>query len=492
MHEDFRRLAPATIVVEFVNQVRRLGPALLFFLVLQFAGQRGGGVEDRIELFGAIAGLLTVFPAIFNYYTTRFRITDQALELKSGWLFRQNRTIPLERIQNVTVTRNLVERALNVATLKIETASGGESEAQLSVVRFEDVESIEAQLRRPGEIHGIAQGDPIAPPEIPVVYRASIKDLVIAGATENRAGLIFASIIGLLGSSGLLQTRMRDLPLERLKNLDVATGIAFGAIALLVFILIGWLASMATTVAKYFDFTLSDDNEVLRIQHGLFSHVRSSIPRRRVQSASFQTPLLQRLSGFGRVMASSAASFKDESTGGRALVSPMVRIPEADSFIERILPGYTLQGLDYRMASPISWIRGAVGSMPLFAIIAGVLIATNRHAFLPIPGALFALSVFGSYKSWRVYRYAFSEDRVVTISGWLTRTTTIVPIDRIQWALASQSPFQRRWGVAEVKAYTASATAVDTIVIGDIPAEEAFALAQSFAISSDMRQTGGV
>ena len=500
MHEEFRRLAPATIAIEFFNQVRRLGPAILIFIAFQFMGQNRSGLEDRIEIYGAIAGLLTVFPAAFRYFTTRFRITEAALELKSGLIFRQDRTIPLERIQNVTVSRSLIERALNVATLKIETASGGEAEASLSVVKFEDIDSIESQLRyrKPtvtSEIAGEVVGDEVVPlvePVAPIIYKATLKDLLIAGATENRAGIIVASVMGLFGSTGVMNQFLDRMDLDQVGRTNTTLLVASAIGGFLLLLLVGWLASMGSTLLKYFDFTLSEDGDVLRIQHGLLNQLRSSIPRRRVQAATYQSPMLQRMSGFGKVMASSAGSFQDTSTGGRALVSPMVRLEHIDQFFELVLPGYAISGLDFKPSSKATWLRGVLGTLPLLALFLTVVFVLRKPQFVSIPIALCAFIALSHYMSWRVFRYSVTDDRVVTISGWLTRKTTIVPMDRIQWAMASQSPFQRRWGIAEVKAYTASATALDTIVIADIPYDDAVALTQKMANHNHQSRHGGV
>jgi|UniRef100_K3WRN3 membrane protein YdbS with pleckstrin-like domain len=63
-------------------------------------------------------------------------ITDERVVLESGWINRSTRNIPLDRIQDINVTENLVQRCFGVTGVEIQTAGGGNgphSEAYLIV-----------------------------------------------------------------------------------------------------------------------------------------------------------------------------------------------------------------------------------------------------------------------------------------------------------------------------------------------------------------------
>ena len=56
----------------------------------------------------------------------------------------------------------------------------------------------------------------------------------------------------------------------------------------------------------------------------------------------------------------------------------------------------------------------------------------------------------------RVHRWEVTEDAVYTLTGWLTRTWTLVPISRIQTVDVTRGVLQQLFGLATVAVLTAS------------------------------------
>ncbi len=106
------RLHPATVVVAFLPKLYDAFRAVLPFLAINLISGRG----DRTELFIAAIGALGGFGAIAAYLTTRYGIEEGQLVCTSGWLFKRDRRIPLEQIQNVNIRQGLLERLLKVET----------------------------------------------------------------------------------------------------------------------------------------------------------------------------------------------------------------------------------------------------------------------------------------------------------------------------------------------------------------------------------------
>ncbi len=82
-------------------------------------------------LFISIAGipiLIVWFLGIGQYISKRFyenlqcQLTNRHLEFKKGVLFKVEKTIPLENIQDLTFIENPLLKALDLRILKIETA----------------------------------------------------------------------------------------------------------------------------------------------------------------------------------------------------------------------------------------------------------------------------------------------------------------------------------------------------------------------------------
>ena len=77
---------------------------------------------------------------------------------------------------------------------------------------------------------------------------------------------------------------------------------------------------------------------------------------------------------------------------------------------------------------------------------------------LPIGALLWAVATIG-IRPWfrfRVHRWEVTPDAVYTLTGWLTRTWTLVPISRIQTVDVTRGVLQQLFGLSTVAVLTAS------------------------------------
>jgi membrane protein YdbS with pleckstrin-like domain len=76
----------------------------------------------------------------------------------------------------------------------------------------------------------------------------------------------------------------------------------------------------------------------------------------------------------------------------------------------------------------------------------------------PIGLALYAVVTIGirPWFKFRVHRWEVTGDAVYTLTGWLTRTWTLVPISRIQTVDVTRGVLQQLFGLSTVAVLTAS------------------------------------
>jgi membrane protein YdbS with pleckstrin-like domain len=130
-------------------------------------------------------------------------------------------------------------------------------------------------------------------------------------------------------------------------------------------------------------------------------------------------------------------------------------------------------------------VEGVVG-----ALVAGV--ATTVFVLLGPPWpwlrwvvALAALSyavVAIGVRPWiryRVHRWEVTGAAVYALTGWLTRTWTLVPISRIQTVDVTRGVLQQLFGLASVAVLTASSQG--TVLIPHLPADVAERVAEDLA-----------
>jgi uncharacterized protein len=73
-------------------------------------------------------GFLAQFPLLFfKYETLKYRFEEDGMSMSWGILFRHEIYLTYRRIQDIHVSRNLIQRWFGLATLSVQTASGSAS-----------------------------------------------------------------------------------------------------------------------------------------------------------------------------------------------------------------------------------------------------------------------------------------------------------------------------------------------------------------------------
>ena len=70
---------------------------------------------------------IAVLPLYFRYHTLRYRFGPEGMTMSWGILMRREISVTYRRIQDIHLTRNILQRWLGLATVSIQTASGSSS-----------------------------------------------------------------------------------------------------------------------------------------------------------------------------------------------------------------------------------------------------------------------------------------------------------------------------------------------------------------------------
>jgi uncharacterized membrane protein YdbT with pleckstrin-like domain len=65
-----------------------------------------------------------ILPLLFRYETLRYRFDGEGLSMSWGILFRREVYLTYRRIQDIHLTRNILQRWMGLATVSVQTASG--------------------------------------------------------------------------------------------------------------------------------------------------------------------------------------------------------------------------------------------------------------------------------------------------------------------------------------------------------------------------------
>ncbi|MGD8697712.1 MAG: PH domain-containing protein [Gemmatimonadales bacterium] len=471
---DWRRLHPAT---PFLRSAQ-----LLYALVFAAIAARLGGPGLIVLVISAalVAALITA-----SYLRYRYRLTDDGLIIQHGVLFRQRRVVPRSRIQNVDLRAGLFLQILGVVTARVETAGGQGSEAALHVVSREEGrrlrESLVARpaaspqpLSRPA-VYDWAGADDMSAVAVPVqlapdhaavdvatetvVQKVTVRDLIIAGATSNRAGLLVAALLGgdyfldILPTDWLLR---KILPAEFMQPEAAVTSLvetaqhdlrafAIGVIVLVLFFgLAGWGLSVLASVIRFYDFTLSQSGGEIRVAYGSFTRREKGFRCSRVQNVQVEEPIIRRWFGLASVKVQTAGYGPTVKADDRIeTLTPIVRHADIAPYLQLIHPELSWQDVEWRPSHPRARRRLFLRRAFLVVVVTGALtavIGTNGLAFiLALIPAWFLATLH-----YRHLGHAWTRGHMLVREGLWTRRTYIVPIRKIQSLHFKQTPFQRR------------------------------------------------
>lgn len=508
------------ILAEPVEELSRLHPSSLVFDLI--AHGRTYLVPAAFGLWGAAKGDLTLLiisalifiPAfltsIFRYFTFRYSIQGDKLIVTSGLIFRNVRTVPVERIQNIDFVQNPLHRMMQVAEVKVETASGTKPEATLRVLAMHKMEALrksvfERQANPATAVdlaldgvaeyneeshdtkgleaaHRPASSEPVLP-DVKTILTIPTMWLVKAGLASNRGLIMVGVAIGAYfqfdRGAGIDVGRFRSmLPQDTSTPQIIAAAIGglIGALILLRLLGIGWF------ILRFHGYKLISRNDDLRISCGLLTKVSATVPRQRIQFISIHRSLIMRLF--------SLASIRIETAGGAGQSDENATESVSKRWFIPVLPEAEIPRLMTELRPNFQWDESKMDFQPLaakvgrrltrLAIIQSVIFSllgliVSRYWGWSIGLVLLPIFVLWALKKSKAMRYARLENGVVYRSGVLNRKVSVTFYEKIQTLRVDQSPFDRRWKMAKLSVDTAAAGPAQHLI--QIPyLDEAFAM----------------
>ncbi len=111
-----------------IYSITRPDPALLNYYIIK-------------SLTGLILAPIMLVALFFKYHTLRYRFDSEGISMSWGLLFRREINLTYRRIQDIHVSRGLIERWFGLATLSIQTASGSAG-AEMAIQGIKEYEQL--------------------------------------------------------------------------------------------------------------------------------------------------------------------------------------------------------------------------------------------------------------------------------------------------------------------------------------------------------------
>ncbi|WP_084956912.1 PH domain-containing protein [Thermoactinospora rubra] len=432
-------------------------------------------VEGVVAACAAAAVLVVAGALVLDVLwlrATRWRLTGERLELRSGILHRKHRSVPRERIRSVDLKADPVLRLFGLAAVKVGTgehASGEHDELTLDPLARQDAE----KLRR--TLLSLAGGQP---PE------GSLAEL-------DWAWLRYAPLTVWTVAGGALVAGAAYKPLDALGLNPVKNGLAdalwewiterpWQAVPLLLGlnVLVGLVGAVAVFAEYWGRYRLEREPGRLRLTRGLLTTRSLTLAERRLRGVELVEGLLLRLGGGARVKAVATGLRKkdDEDVDDVSALTPPMPRELAVEVAERIC-GAPLPALRPRPAAARARrLRRAPAEIAVVAAVAAALDLLWLPSWIWLVAALdVPFSLGYALAEYRALAHGLGERHLVTRYGVAARRTVALDRDGVIGWTVTQSPFQRRLGLITVTATTAAGAGHYDVV--DVGAEEGLELA---------------
>ena len=443
---DLMRLDPRSVPYRvFENALRIAGVVVLSVL---FGGGGGEGAPSTLVL--VVLGVLAV-AAWELAYVRRFtyRVEDDTFDIQSGVLSRREREIPFERIQNVDIAQNVIQRAIGIAEVRIETAGGGASEAQLRYVSKSEATRLQELVSRRKQ--GGTERDPGAADDI--LFELGGRELGILGLTSANFRLFGALLVllSLVGSAGAQQGDIAPQEPRMQLLLFLGPAVALGLLVVL------WVISGIQAVLRYYGFRLLRHGDELRYERGLFQQYNGTIPLSKVQTLMIRENIFARTAGYASLAIETAGYSPGQGSDSVESAVPIARRDRVFALADTI---EEIGDIGFERPPKRARTRYLARYTIVVAVIVGL--AGLYHevtGVLPdwyLAAAVWILVPPAAHLKWRNLGYYSDGTHVVTRRGFWNRRTTIVPYYRVQTVSDSQTLFQSRRDLATLVVDTAS------------------------------------
>lgn len=467
--DDWNRTSPLGIVALAVKGLRQ---AVLPVVAIMFGSRAADSGPLIAVLLGALIIGLSIAGGALAWWKTRFRIGTSDIRLEKGVLARQARSVPFERIQDVSLEQGLVPRLLGLVELRFETGAGGKDELHLAYVGEAEGEALRETVR--ARLDGAAAIGQIAGAENPVhstradepLFAMGLSRLLLFGVFEFSL-VVFAALAGAaqqfdfllpfdVWDAGDWRDRLAGSDGDVghwLEGLGWAARIVGIVAALIGLGLVGLATGLVRTVARDYGFRLDRTAKGLRRRRGLVTRTDVSMPVHHVQALTVSTGLLRRIWGWHGL---ALISLAQDAGSANHTVAPFARMSE----IARIAhcAGFALPGAATRWHRPspryrtdrvVLWML-----VPLAALLAALLLGPDRGVGLAVALAALLFGIIMAARQfllWRFERHALSDGQVLARHGWLAPRLKIAAQMKLHSVEIVRGPLAQRRGYADLR-----------------------------------------
>lgn len=423
------------------------------------AGMAVLGSQGRWWLVAMIAVGFVAFSVaslLLTWLKFEYRVGADELRIDSGFLSRNSRAIPFDRVTDVDLEQGPLHRLFGLARVRLETgASAGakNEDGVLDTIALDRAEALRDHIRaRRG--YAVTIDPAVEDVANPSLFAMDKRRVAIAGLF-NFSLAVVAGLFGLTQTFGdvlgfdpfkrafWIGIAERSGPLQDLILAHQYIAVIGGALTL---VLLGIATGMIRTLLREHGFRLDRTESGLRRRRGLLTLTDVTVPARRVQAAILASGPVRRAFDWCELKLQSLAM---DGAKGDHVVAPLAHPDEAASVLGSLgWPAAPSTGTWSNVSfAYVTSLAAILLPAALVALVFGLLV--EPLVLLWILGALVAIAV--RWLGWRTTRYSLSDETLFVEQGWWRRRRSILPARNIQSIDIAESFWSRAFGVCTLR-----------------------------------------
>jgi putative membrane protein len=398
-----------------------------------------------LALFVVLVVLAVVMAGFYlSWRMHTFRVTDEAVEVRSGILFRTHRKAKLDRIQGVGISRPFLPRLFGAAKMEVSVA-GQDASVKLEYLFSRDADDLRRDvLTLASGVRLAEQGLAPAPTVGPegIENEAALTRIVNERVNEFLAPELDPGIappesvvripVGRLVASTLLSLGTVFLLILVVVMIISLVNGQIWALFWFVPSVIGVVSYFWSTITKSLRYSIAGTPSGVRIGFGLFSTSNDTLPPGRVHAIEVSQSVLWRPFGWWQVKINKAGLSLEAAAGGKGntTVLPVGTLTDVSRVVELMLGGASAAALHEELDAAIR--------------------EPARSGFVLAPRRARWLNPF----AWRRTGYTLHDGLLIFRRGVVWRKVDLLPLARMVSFAVSQGPIERMLRLASARAHT--------------------------------------
>lgn len=445
-----RRTAPVGLLVKALGGLRQ-----------SIAGMAAGifVLRDQGPIFWValavivVVALIQVLAAWLQWHRLTYHVGAEDIRLESGVLARAARSVPYERIQDVSLEQGPLARLFGLVEVRFETGAGGADDLSLTYLTVPEGEELRELVRsRRDDLPQASEADEPVAQAATALFAMGPRRVLTFGLFEFSLAVI-AVLFGVtqqfdfllpfdIWDFDLWQERLAG-PGAQLAGLGLAAQVVGGLLAAASLIALGLATGVVRTSLREWGFLLERTERGFRRRRGLLTRTDVVMPVHRVQAMTLGTRLLRRVFGWHGL---SFVSLAQDAGSANHVVAPFGKVeelwpvaqaagftpPAADAQWERACPAYRFDSM---------LLAAMVGVVP-----AAALVGFGYYAFALIPLAIGSALALGDWIAWKNALHTLDARQILSRRGWLAPRLDIAPRVKLQSVDFRQNPLGRWHG----------------------------------------------